>query len=140
MRSNRLIISAFILLMGVIILAPQAYILHRFYMAHGDKVTAVYEKSEKTSNTKDTVSMPFYRFTRTIGPVVQTCFVPFPALAHEPDGKPLFKDLSLKVFETCNDTIILNDKPLSNIILAGLGLILIGLGLNLLRLALGSPK
>lgn len=140
MRSNRLIISALILFMGIIILAPQAYSLHRFYMAKGDLVHAVYEKSEKATNAKDTVAMPYYRFSRQIGPVVQGCFLPFPQLAHEPHGQPLYKELRLKVFETCQDTLILNDTPLAHIILAFLGLLLTLLGLNLFRIALGSPK
>jgi hypothetical protein len=140
MRSNRLIISAFVILMGLIILTPQAFILHKFYMAYGDVVTAVYEKSEKATNTKDTVAMPFYRFSRKIGPVVQGCFLPFPDLAHAPDGAPRLKEIQLKVFETCNDTLILNDNPTTAWIIALLGLILTALGFNLLRLALGSPK
>jgi hypothetical protein len=140
MRSNRLIISALVLFMGLIILSPQAYSLHRFYMAKGDIVTALYEKSEKATNAKDTVAMPFYRFSRQIGPVVQGCFLPFPQLAHEPTGQPIFKELKLKVFATCQDTLILNDSPIAHIILAFLGLLLSALGINLFRLALGSPK
>jgi hypothetical protein len=140
MRQNRFIIALLVFFTGFFILAPQSYTLYRYYVWQGEKLSATHLNSNKTSNSKDTVMMPIYSFTRTIGPIKQECKIPVFERIHALDTQPSSLKLTLKVGGSCSDFVILDDKPLAPALLFLIGFIFFALGLHLMRLAWKTPK
>lgn len=132
MRQNRFILALLVMLTGLFILAPQAYTLYRFYVWHGETVTAIHRVSNQTKNSKDTVMMPIYQVTRANA---QTCEIAVFEHIHALDKPPHYTTLQLKLGKICQDYVILNDFPRPALILFALGFLGLGFGLHLTRLA-----
>lgn len=120
---SRLFVGLFVLIMGLVITAPNAWPLIQYAIAsRGEAVPARWVGSQTVSSTRDTVGVPTFAFERRIGPMVQECRVPLTRYRHAPDGKPLHEVLQVVPGTTCDDIVVLDDPPRERIPLVLLGL------------------
>ncbi|MFN3853612.1 MAG: hypothetical protein ACK4M0_04385 [Phreatobacter sp.] len=138
---TKLFVGLFVVVMGLVVTAPNAWPLIRYWQAaKGEAVTATWAGSQTTSSSRDTVGVPAYTFQRRIGPMVQDCRVDLVQYRHAPDGRPVHETLQVVVGSTCEDLVVLDDPPRERIPLVVFGLATVLAGLVLTGLALRRPR
>lgn len=138
---TKLFVGLFVVLMGLVVTAPNAWPLIRYWQAgQGEAVTATWAGSQTTASTRDTVGVPAYTFQRRIGPMVQDCRVDLVQYRHAPDGRPVRETLQVVAGTTCEDLVVLDDPPRERIPLVAIGLATVLAGLVLTGLALRRPR
>ncbi len=126
---SRLFVGLFVLFMGLVITAPNAWpLIQHFQASRAEPATARWVESHITSSSRDTVGVPTYVFERRIGPMVQECRVALTRYRHAPNGRPLRETLRVVPGTTCEDIVVLDDPPRERIPLVLLGLMVVAAG------------
>lgn len=133
---SRLFVGLFVLFMGLVITAPNAWPLIQYAVAsRSEPVTARWVESHVATSSRDTVGVPTFVYERRIGPMVQECRVALVKYRHAPNGRPLHETLRVVPGTTCDDIVVLDDPPRERIPLVLLGLLIAAGGLALTIIA-----
>ncbi len=133
---TRLLVGLFVIVVGLVVLAPNAWpVLRHWQASGGEAVTARWVTSETATSSRDTVGVPVFVFERRIGPMLQECRVPLVQYRHAPGGRPVRETLRVVPGARCEDIVILDDFPRERLPLILLGLLVTLGGLALTWIA-----